>query len=251
MIWCRSLLFQAYFYGLTAVLALTATPAILFGRGAVERVTRLWARGVLLGLKIICRLDFEFRGLDRLPPRPYLVAAKHQSAWDTVVFALAIPGSVYVLKAELLHIPFYGWACRRLGHIPVDRRGGAGAMRGLLRRAARTVERGDPIVIFPEGTRVAPGETRRYQPGVSALYAHLDIPVVPVGLNSGLFWPRRSFLRHPGKIVLEIGQPIEAGLARKTFSARLEAEIEAITRRLEAEAGFPAPPAKENRESRG
>ena len=136
------------------------------------------------------------------PPRPAIFAFKHQSAWETLAIHLLLDGAAIALKRELTQIPLFGWTLLHAGMIRVDRHGGPRALRGLI-EGGRALERGSPIVIFPEGTRVPPGEHRAYQPGVAALYRHLDCPVVPVALNSGVFWPRRSFVKRPGRIVVE------------------------------------------------
>jgi len=141
------------------------------------------------------------------------------------------------MKSELLWIPFYGWYSLKAGMIPINRKGGAAALKSMLRAARRAKERGQPIVIFPQGTRTAPGTHAPYQPGVAAIYRGLDLPVVPVALNSGLFWPRRSLRRNPGTIVVEFLPRIAPGLARGPFLAELEERIESATGRLELEAG--------------
>ncbi|MEX0758775.1 MAG: lysophospholipid acyltransferase family protein, partial [Tistlia sp.] len=165
-----------------------------------------------------------------------LIASKHQSAWDTLVFPLLVRDPAYVLKRELLLVPFFGWIMWRLRMIAVDRKGGAAALRRMLAAARRIVGRERrPLVIYPEGTRTAPGDSRPYHPGVAALYGELGVPVVPVALNSGLYWPRQSFLRRPGRIVLEFLEPIPPGLPRRQFLAELEARIEPASRRLLAE----------------
>jgi 1-acyl-sn-glycerol-3-phosphate acyltransferase len=140
------------------------------------------------------------------------------------------------MKKELMLIPVYGWLARKQRMIPIDRKAGASALRGLLRAAEAAKGEGRQIVIFPQGTRVAPGADAPYQPGVAALYARLGCPVVPVALNSGCFWPRRSFVKYPGRIVIELLEPIPPGLAKGAFLAELERRIETATARLEAEA---------------
>ncbi len=161
---------------------------------------------------------------------------KHQSAWDTLAVPVLFGDVGIVIKRELLWIPCYGWYARKAGMIPVDRGAGAAALRGMLGRARAVMAEGRPIVIFPEGTRTAVGTRRPYHPGVAALYTQLDLPVVPVALNSGLFWPRRSFLKRPGRIVVEALAPLPPGLERKAFLAELQSRIETATERLIAEA---------------
>jgi 1-acyl-sn-glycerol-3-phosphate acyltransferase len=187
-------------------------------------------------LRAICGLDYEIRGLDNLPPGPAIFAAKHQSAFDTMVFTRFLPDAAYVLKKELLAVPCFGWYLRHSGMIPVDRAGGSRALKEMIAAARQAAADDRPILIFPEGTRTPPGQSRRYHPGVAALYSALDLPVVPVALNSGLFWPRRSFTKRSGRIVVEVLPAIPPGLERKAFMTRLHDAIEGASARLRAEA---------------
>src|SRR5690606_21388864 len=147
----------------------------------------------------------------------FIVAAKHQSAWDTMAFYWVLDDAAYVLKKELLSIPLYGWCARKARMIGVDRSGGAKALRAMVEQAQNCLAEGRPIVIFPEGTRTAPGRRSAYHPGIAALYTRLGVPVVPVALNSGLFWGRRSFIKQPGRIVVQFLPPIPPGLERRAF----------------------------------
>jgi 1-acyl-sn-glycerol-3-phosphate acyltransferase len=177
-------------------------------------------------------LNYDIRGRDRLPSGACIVAMKHQSAWDTVVIPLVLGDPAIVLKRELLLIPFFGWCLARVGSIAIDRKARAGAVRGMVGAARPIAAAGRQIVIFPEGTRVAPGDCRPYQPGVAALYRALDLPVVPVAVNSGLFWGRRSFVKRPGRIVLELLEPLPVGWSRPRLMATLEERIETASAKL-------------------
>jgi len=157
---------------------------------------------------------------------------KHQSAWDALVLPVVLGDPAVVVKRELLLLPFYGWYAARAGSIAIDRKAGAGALRRMLAKAGPVAAAGRPIVIFPEGTRVAPGERRPYQPGVAALYQALSLPVVPAAVNSGLFWGRRSFVKRPGQIVLEFLEPIPPGRPRLQLMTELEQRIETATAAL-------------------
>jgi 1-acyl-sn-glycerol-3-phosphate acyltransferase len=161
---------------------------------------------------------------------------KHQSAWDTLILPVVLGDPAVVLKRELLLLPFYGWYARRAGSIAIDRKGGAAALRTMVAAARAAAAMGRPIVIFPEGTRTAPGERRPYHPGVAALYRSLGLPVVPVAVNSGLFWGRRAFMKRSGHITLAFLDPIPPGLPRRRLMQELEARIEAATAELEREA---------------
>jgi 1-acyl-sn-glycerol-3-phosphate acyltransferase len=232
----RSLLFNLTFYLWTAAILILGLPILLFPYPATYRFGRLWVRVSLGLLKLLVGLDHRARGLENLRQGQAIYAVKHQSAWDTLVLALYLHLPAYVLKRELLHLPLFGFYLLRAGMIPVDRQGRASALKRMLAAARHRREEGRDLLIFPEGTRVAPGQHRPYQPGVAALYGHLDLPVVPVALNSGLFWGRRSFNKRPGTITLEFLPPIAPGLARKAFMAELEARLEGACRRLEKEA---------------
>ena len=232
MIFFRSLLFNMLFFAWTAVMFVLSLPALLLPAGAVWWLARIWVQGVVLLLRLVVGLSHEVRGRGHRPAGAALFAAKHQSAWDTLIFALLLDRPAIVLKQELLNVPLFGWYMRKCRMIPVDRKGRAKALKQMSSAARDRAAAGRPILIFPEGTRVAPGQHRGYQPGVAALYGALDLPVVPVALNSGLFWGRRSFHKRPGRIVVEFLPPIPPGLDRREFMARLEAAIEGASGRL-------------------
>jgi 1-acyl-sn-glycerol-3-phosphate acyltransferase len=231
----RSLLYNAVFFVWTVAMFMVCLPLLAAPRRIIERAGDVWIGGLLGALRLICGLDYETRGLDNLPEGPAIVASKHQSTFDTIVFNRFLPEAAYVLKKELMAIPCFGWYLRRTGMIPVDRSGGTRALKEMIAEARRAAGEGRSILIFPEGTRTAPGDSRAYHPGVAALYRSLDLPVVPVALNSGLYWPRRSFVKRPGHIVVEFLPPIHPGLDRKAFMERLRTDIEQASRRLNAE----------------
>jgi len=214
-------------------------PALLLPYQVTVWGQRQWARGVNFLMALTIGIHVEYRGLEFKPKESAIIAAKHQSAWDTLVWHIILDDPAIILKRELLLIPIYGWLCRKSRMIAVDRKAGPKALRAMLDKAKSAVKMRRPIVIFPQGTRVSPGTLVKdspYQPGVSALYRMLDVPVVPVALNSGQFWPRRRFTRRPGTIILEFLQPIAPGLPRKEFDAVLEKRIENATKALEIEA---------------
>jgi 1-acyl-sn-glycerol-3-phosphate acyltransferase len=234
----RSFAFNSGFFFVTAVLGVLGLPLLLAPRRVVMRFGRLWARCVLALLKVIVGLDCEIRGLDNVPPGPCIVAMKHQSAWDTLILPIVLHDPAVVLKRELLWVPFYGWYAARAGSIAIDRGGGAAALRRMLAAARTAAAKGRAIVIFPEGTRTAPGRHLPYQPGVAALYQTLAVPLVPAAVNSGLFWGRRSFLKRRGRITLAFLDPIPPGLSRRALIPLLETRIETATGALEREAGY-------------
>jgi 1-acyl-sn-glycerol-3-phosphate acyltransferase len=227
MIFLRSLTFNLWFYGTTFVLALASIGRRLFGRNPeplwAMGVANLWARLVLSGLRQICKADWVVTGRENLPASgPMLIASMHQSAFDTMVWLLLVPHACYVLKRELLAIPVFGAMVRMTGMIAVDRGAGSGAIRSLLRGADRAVAEQRQIIIFPEGTRAAPGAQLPLQPGIAALAARTGLPVIPVATDSGYCWGRRAFRKRPGTIHIAIGKPIPAGLSREELMRRLE-----------------------------
>ncbi len=230
--WIRALAFNIAFFAWTAILGTVGLPFLLAPRPTAMRFGRFWSCGVLLLLRVIVGLDHQIRGLDRVPRGGCIIAMKHQSAWDALILPVVLGDPAVVLKHELLLVPFYGWYAARAGSIAIDRKAGAGALRRMIAQARPIAAEGRPIVIFPEGTRVAPGEHLPYQPGVTALYQALALPVVPAAVNSGLFWGRRSFVKRRGRIVLEFLEPIPPGWPRRRLMAQLEQRIESATAAL-------------------
>jgi 1-acyl-sn-glycerol-3-phosphate acyltransferase len=230
----RSLIFNVLFFAWTAAILLVCLPALPFGVAAVHAVGRLWVRVTLVLLALVVGLRHRIVGLENLPEGPAIIAPKHQSTWDTLIFALPLRLPAYVLKRELMHIPLFGQYLACAGMIPVDRAGGGAALKRMVARAKAAAAAGRHLLIYPEGTRTTPGERRPYHPGVAALYGQLDLPVVPVALNSGLFWGRRAFTKRSGLITVEFLPAIPPGLPRKDFMARLEAAIETASDRLAA-----------------
>lgn len=238
MTWLRSLLYQILFLPWTLLLCLSFVPLLIAApRRTVQRAAAFWLEGALWLQKTILGLSFEVRGAANLPRGGAIVAAKHQSAWETMVFHRLVGDPAFVLKKELLSLPMIGWYMRRTGQIAIDRSAGGAALKLMLEAGRRAVDDGRCVVIFPEGHRQPPGKAGRYHPGIFKLYEALNVPVAPIALNSGLFWSRNAFLRHPGRIVLEILPHIPPGLDRQTFMHRLQDSIETATRALEAEAG--------------
>ncbi|HXP13543.1 MAG TPA: lysophospholipid acyltransferase family protein [Stellaceae bacterium] len=236
MLFLRSAVYQIAFLIWTAALGIAGLPLLLASRRAVMIFGTFWSRGVLVLLRIICGLDYELRGGANLPAGPVIVAMKHQSAWETFATPVLFEDAASVIKRELAWVPFYGWYTMKAGSIAIDRGAGARALRSMLADASKVKAQGRKIVIFPEGTRGAVDEARPYLPGVAALYQYLDLPLVPVAVNSGLFWKRRGFLRRPGTVLIEILPAISPGMDRRAVMERLRAEIETATARLVAEA---------------
>lgn len=231
----RSVLFDLTFYLWTILLSVLAVPALLASQRATMRISELWAIVSLLLLRLIVGLSYEVRGTHNLPDGAVIVALKHQSAWETIALWVLLENPAIVLKQSLARIPVFGWYLKRGQAIVIDRDAGPRALRPMVAAARSAVAQGRPIAIFPEGTRTPPGVRRPYQPGVAALYTQLGLPIVPVALNSGLFWGRRSFLKRSGKILVQFLPPIEPRLDRRHVMAELEHRIEDATAMLIAE----------------
>lgn len=233
----RSLIYDILQTAITIAFLLVLWVLMIFPWHVMLRTIAGWASLLKFLARWIIGLDVRVRGMDKVPDGPVVIASKHQSAWDTAIFLIFWPRACYVMKKELWAIPFWGWYARHCRSIPVDRAGGAAALKKMLATVKERIAEGREIVVFPEGTRVKPGENRKFHPGIAAIYQAADTPVVPVALNSGLFWGRRSIGRkYPGAITVEFLDPIERGLDRKAFMTRLKSDIDGATRRLEAEA---------------
>jgi 1-acyl-sn-glycerol-3-phosphate acyltransferase len=232
----RSALFNFGMYGITAIMAIVGLPVLALPGRASVAYSRLWAGTVLGWLALTCGLRHRVRGQHNLPAEPVIVACKHQSTWETLSLDVLVERPSFVIKRELLWIPVFGWYLARAGSIAVDRRAKASALRRMLKQARAVIAAGRPIVIFPEGTRARLGAGLPYQPGIAAVYSQLNLPVVPVALNSGVFWGRRTFIKWPGVITVEFLPAIAPGLKREEFMQTLRQRIDAATDRLVAEA---------------
>jgi 1-acyl-sn-glycerol-3-phosphate acyltransferase len=228
----RSVLFNVLFYLNLFVLLCLALPTLALPRAAILGVVRFWARANNWLLRNVCGITVELRGLERIPPGPLLVASKHQSMWETFALFPLFADPAFILKRELMWLPFFGWYAWKADMIPVDRGARAQALAAMSVRARIELARDRQIVIFPEGTRRPPGAEPRYKFGVAHLYAESGVPCLPIALNSGLFWPRRSMRRYPGTIVAEFLEPIAPGLDKQVFFEHLQQVIEAATARL-------------------
>jgi 1-acyl-sn-glycerol-3-phosphate acyltransferase len=233
MILVRSLAFAAAFYLWSGVWGLVVmTPLLLAPRRWTLRAMALWGVVVIAMLRVICGVRVEFRGLQHLPTGRALVAAKHQCMFDTMAPLTMFPDACYVMKQELLNIPFYGWYSLKAGMLALDRQGGAGALRRLIADAKAHLAEPRQLVIFPEGHRMPAGAKADYQPGVAGLYRELGLACTPMATNSGVHWPAHGILRKPGLIVYEFLEPIPPGLHRAAFMRELETRIETASQRL-------------------
>ena len=235
MIIIRSVVFNVLFYLILVPYLMVAMPTLLLPRWGIIRLAQHWGRVNLHLLRIVCGITVEWRGLEKIPAGACLVAAKHQSVWETFALLTLFRDPTYILKRELLWLPLFGWAAWRARMIPVDRGGGKPALAAMAAHVRDALAAGKQIIIFPEGTRRPAGAEPKYKYGIAHLYGEGIAACVPIALNSGLFWPRRQFLRYPGTITVEILDPIAPGLAIDVFFERLQRDLEAATARLVAQ----------------
>jgi len=231
----RSLVFNALFYLNTLLWLILGLPTFFMPYRATVWIAKSWGRFNLVLLRVVAGITYEIRGREKIPPGALIVASKHQSAWETFALLPLFDNPLFIVKRELMWIPFFGWLMRKGRMVSVDRGAGSQALVAMAERARIELGRGRQLIIFPEGTRRPAGAEPRYKYGVAHLYAAEGVPCLPVALNSGLFWPRRSIKLRPGKVIVEILDPIAPGLDKDVFFERLRGEIEAATARLLAE----------------
>jgi 1-acyl-sn-glycerol-3-phosphate acyltransferase len=235
LILVRSVVFNVLFYLNTLVYLIIALPTFLMPYRAIIAVAKSWGRTNLVLLRV-AGIDCEIRGREKIPQGPLIVAAKHQSAWETFALISLFDNPLFIVKRELQWIPIFGWLMIKGRMVPIDRSAGSQALSTMTERARVELSAGRQLIIFPEGTRRPAGAEPRYKFGVAHLYASTGVPCVPIALNSGLFWPRRSIRRLPGTVLVEILDPIPPGLDKDIFFKRLQHDIETATARLIAEA---------------
>ncbi len=206
--------------------------SLLFPRRVIVKAVMIWLGTVAWVEKNICGINYRVIGREHIPQGACLVASKHQSEWETFKLHLILNDPAIVLKRELLNIPLIGWYMSRSGSIPIDRSGRTKALSDMIKAAQNAVKEGRPIVIFPEGTRTAIGETRPYKSGVAALYQELNVPLLPMALNSGLLWPKNSLFKKSGTITVEFLPTILPGLSREDMMEKLREVLESATERL-------------------
>ena len=239
MLIVRSILFNILFYLNLVALLVVALVTLALPRRAVLKMAELWGRVSVWLLRVVCGTKVEFRGLEHLPAGrikgPFIIAAKHQSTWETFALLRLFDDFTFIVKRELMWIPIFGWCMWKGRMIPVDRGAGSQTLTAMTARAREEIRSGRQLIIFPEGTRRSAGAEPRYKFGVAHLYGEAGVRCIPVALNSGVFWPRRAFLRFPGTIVVEFLPPIPPGLDKDAFFRRLQSDIETATARLVAE----------------
>lgn len=236
MIVVRSLIFNVVFYSHMVTLLIVGLPALLMPRRAVYLLGRTWARNSLWLLEKICNTRVEFRGFDKLPKSPYIVASKHQSMWETFALIMMFDDFCYILKKELTYIPFFGWYLWKADQIAIDRSKGSSVLTQIEMQARNAFAQGRTLFIFPEGTRRPAGAPPKYKFGIAHIYSACNVACVPIALNSGLFWARRSWIRRPGTIVVEALEPIHPGVEQIEFFESVQLSIETATNKLMDEA---------------
>jgi 1-acyl-sn-glycerol-3-phosphate acyltransferase len=235
VIFVRSILFNVLFYLNTVFWLIVALPTFFMPYWAIVEIAKAWGRVNLFILRWVANIDIEVRGAEKIPKGGLIIAAKHQSAWETFAILPLFDIPLFIVKRELMWSPIFGWLMAKGRMVPVDRSAGSQALVDMTERARIEIGRGRQLIIFPEGTRRPAGAEPRYKYGVAHLYATAGVPCVPIALNSGLFWPRRSILRHPGTVLVEVLDPIMPGLDKEEFFKRLQDSIETATARLIAE----------------
>ena len=231
--WTRAILFTIIFYILTLVLSVVFLPTFLLPRKCALIFPIIWTWLTPRLTYLICGIKVEFKGLENLPKENgYIIACKHQSALETLLFHAIVPNTFYVLKRELLLIPFAGWYAPKTGCVAIDRKGGGTAMRKMLNKVQKNLAKGMNLIIFPEGTRTKPGEKHPYSPGVALLYEQCKAPVVPVALNTGYCWPKNQMRKIPGTVTVEFLPPMPADLHRRAFLSELQDRIEDACEKL-------------------
>jgi 1-acyl-sn-glycerol-3-phosphate acyltransferase len=234
----RSILFALVQIATIPPFALVALATFPFRPLTRYRIITTWSRLVVRAAQGICGIRYRVLGIERVPDRPFIILAKHQSAWETLAFQVIFPPQVWVLKKELLWIPLFGWGLAMLSPIAIDRGSGPRALRQMLEQGRDRLAAGFCIVIFPEGTRVAPGERRGYHAGGAWLAVQTGVPVLPVAHDAGMLWRRNALFKRPGLVTVSIGEPIPPqDLTSQELNARVEEWIEAEMQRLQAGCG--------------
>ena len=234
----RSVLFNVLFYLNTALWLVIALPTFFMPYRAIMAIAKAWGRSNLVLLRVVAGIDYEIRGREKLPKGPLIVAPKHQSAWETFALLPLFDNPLFIVKRELQWIPIFGWLMIKGRMVPVNRGARSQALTAMIERARIELARNRQLIIFPEGTRRPAGAEPRYKIGIAHLYAAEGVPCVPIALNSGLFWPRRSIRLRPGTVLVEILDPIQPGLDKDAFFERLQHDLETATARLIAEANI-------------
>ncbi len=228
----RSYLFYFLLALWTIIMGFFCLPFLILPNKFLRKPINLWIKGLLKLLEISCNITYELKGLENIPNRPVIIASKHQSAFETFIFFLYIKNSIFIHKKQLFLIPIFGQYLQKTKMISIDRSRGTRAMREVLTQSKQKVLDGNSIVIFPEGTRKNPGDAPEYKTGVAGIYEIAETEVVPVALNSGKYWPKTSFIKSPGNIIMKFLKPIPPNLEKKEFLNKIQSMIEGETKKI-------------------
>lgn len=232
----RSLLFNIFYISTTLFFSTVGCLMIILPQKVRCYNARLWGKSLLLGLRVLVGIKCKVKGKENLPADGrYIVASKHQSALETIAFHAILPLPAYILKKELIYIPFFGWNLLLTGCIAIDRSSGAKALRSIFSGTEKRLKENRPVIIFPEGTRTAPGATTKYNPGIGLLYEKCGVPVIPTALNSGYFWRKKAFMKQPGTITIEFLPAMPEGLSKREFLEQLQNRIETACKEITPE----------------
>ncbi|MCK5297209.1 MAG: 1-acyl-sn-glycerol-3-phosphate acyltransferase [Alphaproteobacteria bacterium] len=236
MTFIRSLLFTTVFLIGTGLISVVCTPFLLMPVSWIRKIVRVWTSFIMFSMRKLTGLDYKIIGKENLPSGAVIIASKHQSAFETFAYPAFLDNAVFILKKELMAIPFFGWYLKKIGCVGIDRSAGASAAKKMLVGCTRELEKGKQIIIFPEGTRTAHKANKPYQSGIYLLYKRCGVPVIPVALNSGQFWGRKTFTKKAGVITIEFLPAIQTGLNKQDFLAKLKENIETAYDVITAEA---------------
>lgn len=229
----RSALFNLCYVLWTLLVGVLFLPIVFFPTAIIILVVgKIWAKGLYFFLRLFCNLKLDLRGIANRTNHPAIYASKHQSALETIMFHILIKKPVYILKQELLNIPVFGFYLKKMGMIAIDRNGGMKSLKLMLKQVEEKISQGYSIIIFPEGTRTSPGETVEYNAGITAIYNLKAAEIIPVALNTGKYWSKNSFVKKPGKFVIEFLPAISNQLDKKEFLAELQKQIETKSNEL-------------------
>lgn len=236
MTFIRSLLFTTIFLIGTGLISVVCTPLILMPASWTHKMIHIWTNFIMFSMRKLTGLDYKIIGKENLPSGAVIIASKHQSAFETFAYPAFLDNAVFILKKELMAIPFFGWYLKKIGYVGIDRSAGASAVKKMLTGCSRELKKGKQIIIFPEGTRTAHKANKPYQPGIYLLYKHCGVPVIPAALNSGQFWGKRTFTKKTGVITIKFLPAIPSGLNKRDFLAKLKETIETAYDEIATEA---------------
>ncbi|MBA5724012.1 1-acyl-sn-glycerol-3-phosphate acyltransferase [Candidatus Liberibacter sp.] len=233
MILIRSIIFNILFCINILLAAIISIPLwLLSTKKQFMRFARIWVNIQQLLLKYVTKTCLKVEGLEHIPPKGCIIAIKHQSSWDTIFFLTCLNDPIFIVKRSIFYIPLFGWYCFRLGMIGVDRNSKRIDMRNIIKRSQKTVEQNRQLVIYPEGTRRPPGAKTIYKKGIAHIYNSLSVPVIPIVVHAGLFWPHKGFMRYPGNFKVRILPPIPPGMPKEDFFAKLQDNMEYESKKL-------------------